>query len=170
MATGIRNEARLHGKFVMKVRGMFEHRAEWLYLVLDEARKKGLEWESFAPEAIYRCGCYHGAELAASASGEAGLIPLRKKTFSGIGTKIFEMKVRKSTADELTVEFHYCPLVSAWKKQGASDGDIGKLCDIAMRGDAGIAAAFGARLELGEVIAKGGAVCELRFLREAGKA
>jgi len=167
MATAIRNEAKRNGKFITKVRGMFEHRAEWLYLVLDEARKKGFKWDDFAPEAIHRCGCYHGAELARGSDRGQGLVPLRKKTFSGMGIKVFEMKVKKSTADELAVEFHYCPLVSAWKKQGASDEDIGKLCDIAMRGDAGIAEAFGATLELGEVIAKGGQTCQLRFLRKA---
>jgi hypothetical protein len=166
MSTGIRNVARRNGKIISKIRGLFEHRAEWLYLVLDEARKKGLAWEDFAPAAVYRCGCYHGAELARSAPSDSGLIHLRKRIFSGIGTRVFEMKTRKSTADELAVDFHYCPLVKAWQKQGASDEDIGKLCDIAMRGDAGIAEAFGARLELGEVIAKGGELCRLRFLRE----
>jgi hypothetical protein len=36
-----------------------------------------------------------------------------------------------------------------------------------MRGDAAIAAAFGAKLELGDVIAKGGNTCQLRFIKEA---
>jgi hypothetical protein len=105
--------------------------------------------------------------LAGSSDKGEGLIPLRKKTFSGIGTRVFEMKIKKSTKDELNVEFHYCPLVSAWKKQGATDEEIGTLCDIAMRGDAAIAEAFGAKLELGDVIAKGGHTCQLRFVRDA---
>jgi len=144
---------------------MFEHRAEWLYLLLDEARKRGLAWDDFAPDAIFRCGLFHGEALARGSKREEGLLPLRRRLFKGIGKRVFEMKVRKSGERELTVDFHYCPLVSAWKKQGASDEDIGKLCDIAMRGDAGIAEAFGARLELGEVIAKGGRVCRVSFLR-----
>lgn len=167
----ITNEARLKGPIVTKVRSMFEHRATWQYLLLDEARKKGLAWDDFAPQAIYRCGEFHGSLLAAQSPKEEGLIPLRKKTFSGIGRRVFEMKIKQSTTDELTVEFHYCPLVAAWKKQGASDEDIGKLCDIAMRGDAAIAEAVGAKLELGEVIAKGGRTCQLHFVRDgAGKA
>jgi hypothetical protein len=164
MAT-IVNEAKHRGWFISKVRGMFEHRAEWLYLLLDEARKRGLEWEDFAPDAVYRCGLFHGGELARSGIGDEGLLVLRRRLFKGIGKRVFEMKVRKSDERELTVDFHYCPLVSAWKKQGASDEEIGRLCDIAMRGDAGIAQSFGARLELGEVIAKGGRVCRIRFLR-----
>jgi hypothetical protein len=165
----IRNAPKRNGRFIAKIRGMYEHRAEWLYLLLDEARKKGLRWDDFAPNAIYRCGSYHGALLAGpepARAGGAGLINLRKRGFSGLGKKVFEMEIKKSTADELAVDFHYCPLVSAWKKQGASDEDLGKLCDIAMRGDAGIAEAFGARLELGEVIAKGGATCRVRFVKD----
>jgi len=165
----IGNEPRLGGRLLTKIRGMFEHRAEWLYLLLDEARKRGLEWEEFASAAIFRCGRFHGEALAGGAAGDKGLLTLRKKLFSGMGRRVFEMKVLESDAYLLAVEFRYCPLVSAWRKLGASDADIGKLCDIAMRGDAGIAAAFGARLELGEVIAKGGRVCRLRFEQAAGR-
>jgi hypothetical protein len=162
----IRNEPGRSGKSIAKIRGMYEHRAEWLYLLLDEARKKGLSWKSFAYDAIFRCGSYHGELLAApEAAGRSSLVRLRKRSFSGLGKRVFEMRILKSTEDELDVEFHYCPLVNAWRKQGASDEEIGELCDIAMRGDAGIAEAFGARLELGEVIAKGGAACRLRFVR-----
>lgn len=164
--SSIVNEPRLKGPVVAKVRSMFEHRAEWLYLVLDEAGKKGLKWEDFAPAAVYRCGDYHGKLIAGASPREEGLIPLRRKTFSGIGRRVFEMRILKSTREELEVEFHYCPLVAAWKKQGATDEEIGKLCDIAMRGDAAIAAAFGAELELGEVIAKGGHSCKLKFSKK----
>jgi len=162
----ITNEARHNGWFISKVRGMFEHRAEWLYLLLDEARKHGLAWEDFAPEAIHRCGCFHGEDLAGRSSASDGLLPLRRRLFKGIGKRVFEMKVKKSDERELTVDFHYCPLVSAWQKLGASDEEIGRLCDIAMAGDAGIAESFGARLELGEVIAKGGRICRVSFLLE----
>jgi hypothetical protein len=161
------NEPRLKGPIVTKVRSMFEHRATWQYLLLDEARRRGLPWNDFAPGAIFRCGRFHGEAMASGVTKDEGLLALRRKTFSGIGTRVFEMKVKKSTADELEVDFHYCPLVSAWKKQGATDEEIGTLCDIAMRGDAAIAEAFGARLELGDVIAKGGQVCELRFVKDA---
>jgi hypothetical protein len=169
MAT-ITNEARHGGWLISKIRGMFEHRAEWLYLLLDEARKRGLAWEDFAPDAVYRCGRFHGEGLAADGIGDEGLLALRRRLFGGLGKRVFEMKVRKSTADELTVDFHYCPLVNAWKKLGASDEEIGRLCDIAMRGDAGIAESFGAHLELGEVIAKGGRICRVSFLRGSPKA
>ena len=161
----IRNAPKKGGRLLSKVRGMYEHRAEWLYLLLDEARKKGAAWDSFAPEAIFRCGLGRGSELAGAAASRPGLVLLRKKGFSGLSKRVFEMRILKSTDDELDVEFHYCPLVSAWKRLGASDEEIGALCDIAMRGDAGIARSFGAKLELGETIAKGGATCRVRFAR-----
>ncbi len=159
------NEPRRRGWMIDRIRGMFEHRAEWLYLLLDEARKRGIEWEDFASPAILRCGRFHGEALARGAAVGEGLVALRRMSFSGLGKRVFEMDIRKSDPDELRVEFHYCPLVSAWKKLGASDEEIGRLCDIAMRGDAGIADSFGARLELGEVIAKGGRVCSVSFQR-----
>jgi len=165
----IRNEPRHRGRLISKIRGMFEHRAEWLYLILDEARKQGLSWATFAPHAIYRCGAFHGDSLAGSVDKAEGLVALRKKLFSGMGRRVFEMEILRSNANELKVEFHYCPLVSAWKKVGASDAEIGELCDIAMRGDAGIAESFGARLELGDVIAKGGGVCRLRFVSKGAQ-
>ena len=172
----IRNEPSRGGPLVTKVRGMYEHRAAWLYLLLDEARKKGLAWKDFAPDAILRCGRWSGAAFAGASPGSPSgsplsgsplsLVALRKKGFSGLGRRVFEMKVLRSTEAELDVEFHYCPLVSAWKKLGATDEELGEFCDIAMRGDAGIGEAFGARLELGETIAKGGATCRVKFVRE----
>ena len=165
----IRNEPRRKGRTITRIRAMFEHRAEWLYLILDEARKQGLSWSTFAPHAIYRCGAFHGDSLAGSVDKAEGLVALRKKLFSGMGRRVFEMEILRSNTDELQVEFHYCPLVSAWKKVGASDAEIGELCDIAMRGDAGIAESFGARLELGDVIAKGGSVCHLRFISKGAQ-
>jgi hypothetical protein len=175
----IANQPRRRGRLLDKVRAMYEHRATWLYLVLDEARKKGLAWRDFAPDAILRCGRYHGAAFSGAPVGAApgagasvpgaaapSLVQLRKRGFSGLGKRVFEMRVLESSERLLDVEFGYCPLVSAWKKQGASDEEIAELCDIAMRGDAGIAEAYGARLELPQVIAKGAPSCRVRFVKD----
>jgi hypothetical protein len=121
---GIGNEPRLKGRLLMKARGIFEHRSEWLYLLLDEARKRGIEWDEFAPAAIYRGGRFHGESLADAAAANEGLLTLGKKLFSGMGRRVFEVKVHESDAYLLAVEFRYCPLVSAWRKLGASDADI----------------------------------------------
>ncbi|MDR1144228.1 MAG: L-2-amino-thiazoline-4-carboxylic acid hydrolase [Spirochaetaceae bacterium] len=175
------NKAQKNGFFVRNLRNFFEHRALWMYLLCDEARKQGADPASFAPAAIRRCGIYHGiraitgiqdAAAQAESGGHAGEGPgvsckaLQKKLFPPAGQAIFEMKFRRLTDDAFDVDFHYCPLVSAWKKQGCSDDECDKLCDWAMEGDRGIAETFGCELELEKTIARGDDVCQIRFRRK----
>jgi hypothetical protein len=159
----IRNEAKKKGPIVRILRGFIEHRALWMYLLCDEARKKGLKPETFAPSAVRRCGLFHGGN-AASAGTSCKL--LKKQLFPKRGQMIFEMKIKKLTDDAFDVDFHYCPLVASWKKQGCSDEECDKMCDWAMEGDRGIAEAFGCELELPKTIAKGDGVCQIRFKRK----
>jgi len=175
----VKNTAAKNGFLVRNLRNFFEHRALWMYLLCDEARKKGAKPESFAPAAIRRCGIYHGLR-ALTGMQEASSINaappdkvtagncklLQKKLFPPPGRAIFEMKFLNITEDAFDVDFHYCPLVSAWQKQGCSDEEIDKLCDWAMEGDRGIAETFGCELELKKTIAKGDGVCQLRFKRK----
>jgi len=149
-----------------------------MYFICDEARKKGIKPESVAPAAIRRCGTYHGmraltgrdeaapapAKNGAGTKGSCRL--LKKKLFPAVGKAIFEMKFLKLDDDAFDVDFHYCPLVNAWQKQGCSEGEIDKLCDWAMEGDRGIAEAFGCELDLQKTIAKGDGVCQIRFKRK----
>ena len=180
----IKNKAKKNGFFVRALRNFFEHRALWLYFFYDEARKKGAKPETFAPAAIRRCGIYHGmraitglqdrAAIRASAEAQS-TVPwkggscrlLQKKLFPPVGKAIFEMKFLKLDDDSFDVDFHYCPLVNAWKKQGCSDEDMDKLCDWAMEGDRGIAEAFGCNLELKTTIARGDGVCQIRIKRKS---
>jgi hypothetical protein len=68
------------------------------------------------------------------------------------------------TDEELKIEFHYCPLVAAWKKLTNDEEKIATLCDIAMDGDRGIASEFDSfEFELGKTIAKGDKICEVCF-------
>lgn len=46
------NEARIKNKLIVKIRELLEHRAFWLYLLVDEAEKRGLDPEEFASAAI----------------------------------------------------------------------------------------------------------------------
>ncbi|MCL1814318.1 MAG: L-2-amino-thiazoline-4-carboxylic acid hydrolase [Treponema sp.] len=177
---GIKNTAKKNGFFVRNLRIFFEHRALWLYLLCDEARKKGIKPESFVPAAIHRCGTYHGiraltglqtvsdqwARTEETAAKQNSCKLLQKKLFSPSGRAVFEMKFIKLTEDVFDVDFHYCPLVSAWQKQGCSGEEIDKLCDWAMEGDRGIAEAFGCELELRKTIAKGDGICQIRFKRK----
>jgi len=178
----IKNKPKKNGNNVKKLRNFFEHRALWLYFLYDEAKKNGIKPETFAPQAIRRCGIYHGTRsltgkdeaIKSSVMSdnvplnqkECSCVKLQKKLFTPVGKKVFEMKFIKLDDDAFDVDFHYCPLVTAWKKQGCADEEIDMLCDWAMEGDRGIADVFGCDLELKKTIAKGDGVCQIRFKRK----
>ena len=126
------NEPKNKFGLLQAIREQLEHRALWMYLLCDEARKKGL----------------------------------KKALFGKAAQLVFEMKILRCTDDNLDIDFHYCPLVKAWQKQGCSDEEIQLMCDHAMCGDRGIAESFGCKLELPKTIAKGDGVCQIRFVRK----
>ncbi|MGN0680635.1 MAG: L-2-amino-thiazoline-4-carboxylic acid hydrolase [Candidatus Fimisoma sp.] len=161
----IKNHAKIKNPLIRSIRELLEHRALWMYLLCDEAKKKGLPPEEYAPEAIKRCGIYQGAELRKKAGGGDSLKGLKKTLFSKFAQWVFEMDIKRCTDDNLDIDFHYCPLVKAWQKQGCSDEEIELLCDHAMCGDKGIAESFGCTLQLHKTIAKGDEICEIRFVR-----
>jgi len=82
---------------------------------------------------VKRCGLYQGAGLVKK-GGTQSLKGLRKTLFTKPAQWMFEMDVKECTDDLLAIDFHYCPLVKAWQKQGCSDEEIALLCDIAMCG------------------------------------
>lgn len=147
--------------FLKAVRGLIEHRATWLYLLLKEGEKRGIPWEDIGFPAIRACGNIHGRELARA--GEKGLIDLRERLFTKPAQWVFQMKILESTRNKLSIDFGYCPLVAAWQKLGCTGEEIRRLCDIAMAGDRGIAESFGGKLEIGETLAKGDKACQIRF-------
>jgi hypothetical protein len=177
---GIVNTAKKNGFLVRNLRNFFEHRALWMYFLCDEARKTGAKPEQFAPAAIRRCVLFHGGRAITGVDSQAGLRAaaeklrhgescklLKKKLFPRAGRMIFEMKILRITDDNFDVDFHYCPLVAAWKKQGCSDEECDKMCEWAMEGDRGIAESFGCELDLPKTIAKGDRVCQIRFRRKS---
>ena len=52
--SAIRNEAKMKFPLIVAIREQLEHRALWMYLLCNEAAKKGLDSESYAPDAIRR--------------------------------------------------------------------------------------------------------------------
>ena len=173
----IKNKPKKNGRNVKKLRNFFEHRALWLYFLYDEARKNGIKPETFAPQAISRCGIYHGTRALTGKdesvnssvmtdNKECYCKMLQKKLFTPVGKKVFEMKFIRLDDDAFDVDFHYCPLVTAWQKQGCTDKEIDLLCDWAMEGDRGIADVFGCELKLKKTIAKGDGVCRIRFKKK----
>ena len=147
-----------------EVRKAIEHRATWMYLLLKEARQRGLDWDDFARPAIYQTGCLGGRERREKMA-DPGDMGEFSTVFAGeVSRGVFEMEVLKADGEGYHLDFHYCPLVSAWKKLGASPEEIGQLCDIAMEGDRGMADQFpDFEFRLGKTIAQGHEVCQIRF-------
>ena len=159
----VKNEPRIKTPITVGVREQLEHRALWMYLLTDEAAKAGLPRDAYAPAAIKRCGLYQGANLVEKGGMGTSLRGLKKALFGFFAQRVFEMDILRCDDDHLDIDFHYCPLVKAWQKQGCSDEEIAQLCDHAMCGDRGIAESFGATLDLPQTIAKGAPTCQIRF-------
>ena len=147
------------------VRAAIEHRATWFYLVLKEAQKKGCDIEEIGRAAIRQCGEFHSeVKFKPQISDPDDMLDFGKAFANDTYRKVFEMDYIENTKDKLYVNFHYCPLVEAWKKLGVPDEEMPLLCDIAMDGDRGICAGFeGYDFKLGKVIAKNEGICEIRI-------
>jgi len=161
----IKNEAKIKNPLIVGIREQLEHRALWMYLITDEAKKKGLERKDYVPAAIRRCGVYQGENIKEKGGMGNSLKGLKKGLFGFFAQKVFEMDIVRCDDDHLDINFHYCPLVKAWQKQGLSDEEIAELCDDAMCGDRGIGSCFGVELDLPATIAKGDDTCQLRYVR-----
>ncbi len=158
----VKNEAKINNPLLDAVREQLEHRATWLYLLCDEAQKRGLDPRDFGSDAVKRCGLMQGKKLVEKGKTDS-LKGLKKTLFTLPAQLVFEMKIQNCTDDELEIHFHYCPLVKAWQKAGCSDDEIAMLCDIAMCGDRGIGERYGAELDLPKTIANGDDICHLRY-------
>ena len=161
----VKNEPKYKNGLLRAIRDLLGHRAFWLYLLCDEARKRGLDPKDFGSAAVKRCGLSQGADLVKKGKTDS-LKGLKKTLFTKPAQWVFEMDVKRCDDDHLDIDFHYCPLVKAWQKQGCSDEEICMMCDHAMCGDRGIAESFGCQLELPKTIAKGDGVCQIRFVRK----
>jgi hypothetical protein len=151
-------------KLVSELRKAIEHRATWMYNLLKEARKRGLEWDDFAREAVRETGCFHGQLRREKMEHPSSLREFSTVFAAGTSRDVFEMEVLEADEERYYLDFHYCPLVSAWEKQGATPEEIEHLCDIAMDGDRGIASRFPAfEFTLGKTLAQGHPVCQIRF-------
>jgi hypothetical protein len=160
----ISNTGHDHGEHIEQLRGAIEHRATWMYLLMKEARERGLEWDDFARKAIRTCGHFHGETKFPVTEN---VREFGASFATDVLRKVFEMDVLELTDERLVVEFNYCPLVSGWQKQDAGEADIEALCDVAMEGDRGIIDKFPAfSFDLQTTIAAGDRVCRLVIAKE----
>ncbi len=151
-------------KTVQEVRKAIEHRATWMYLLLKEARERGLAWDEFARPAIFQTGCINGQKKLAKMEDPSSMKEFSTVFAGETSRAVFEMELIKVNDEGYHLDFHYCPLVSAWQKLGATQEEIEQLCDIAMDGDRGVAEQFPEfEFSLGNTIADGSSVCQIRF-------
>lgn len=150
-----------------KLRKSFSHRALWMGLILKELKDRGMDWEEIGHAAIFKTGCMHGDGIKDVLNSPDSMIEFGKTFLNEDVIKIFEMEILKHDESELTVEFGYCPLVTAWTQAGIEGEMLSKLCDIAMSGDRGIGSRFeNFEFHLGKTIAQGHKVCEVAFKRK----
>lgn len=145
-----------------QMRGAYEHRALWLHYLAENATEDGADGPLH--QAIRNCGLYHvQAKFAPFTSIDAF-----DEVFQAEPAKsVFEMETVEKDDRTLSVDFHYCPLVEAWKKLGLPQDEIAALCDIAMDGDRGIIEGLGELdFALPKTIANGDGVCQIRITKK----
>ena len=106
----VKNNAKIKNPLIVGIREQLEHRALWMYLLTDEAAKKGLPREEYAPAAIRRCGVYQGNLLKEKGGMGNSLKGLKKALFGFFAQKVFEMKILRCDDDHLDIDFHFCQL------------------------------------------------------------
>lgn len=97
---------KIKNPLIVAIREQLEHRALWMYLLCDEAKKKGIDSKDYAPDAIKRCGLYQGANLRKKAGGGDSLKGLKKTLFSKFAQWVFKMDIKQCTDDHLDIDFH----------------------------------------------------------------
>lgn len=162
-ASAIVNKATINEETVTLVRQAIEHRATWMALTYAEMEKAGADAEKITRAAVRKCGNIHGLRFKDQCRNPSDLSEFREVFLTETGVKVFEMSVFGVDQGNVKAEFHYCPLISAWKKLGLDDERIALLCDIAMDGDRGIAQSMGVGFDLTDTIAKGCKTCKIHF-------
>ena len=142
-------------------RAAIEHRATWMGLIYDQAVRSGVgNAEEIVREAIGRTGSIHGVKYRDMMKDPQNCEEFSHVFLPELVRETFDQEV-VANEDELNVSFHYCPLVSAWRKLGIEDDRIATLCDLAMEGDRKIAEENDLSFDLKSTIANGDSACEL---------
>lgn len=161
----IQNEAKLNDDVTKGLRNICQRRAATISYMLDEAKKEGLD-DSFTRRAIYNYGKDIGEEMYEAMDDTTDMEEFAKCFGGAPHTDIYEMETIELDDDKLSIDFHYCPYVEEWMKQGRSLEELDNLCDLAMEGDRAIGDVFPEfEFTLGKTIAQGNPVCEIRFNR-----
>ena len=141
------------------VRNAMEDRAMYLYFLLKEmeAALGPEEAERLASRAVYRYGQTKGQRMDPFDT-PADFIAHQMRPGR---QEIFDKEAIEAGDTRGEVRFHYCALVEAWRRLGATPEELSRLCDIAMQGDHGMLSHTPISLELPHSIARGDPYCQL---------
>jgi len=141
------------------VRRAIEDRATYLFFLLKEMEEavSPEEAERLASQAVYRYGQTKGQRMG-PLDTPADFIAYQMRPGR---QEIFDKEAIEAGETRGEIRFHYCALVEAWKRLGATSDELPRLCDIAMQGDHGMLSHTPLALELPQSIAKGDDYCQL---------
>ena len=160
------NVATLHNYGVDGMREISERRAATISNIIEEGAKHGLS-DQFVYDAIARYGQDNADAMRAQMKDPDSFKEFADTFGTDHNKDIYEMEILEKTDDVLSIDFHYCPYVEQWIKQGHTQEEISRLCYVTMAGDHAFAHRFPCmEFELAGTIADGDGVCKLRFRRK----
>lgn len=160
------NKPTLHGEMVDAAREISERRAATISRMVDEAAKRGLD-DQFAYDAVADYGVDNAKAFRKTMKNPESFQEFIDNFGTDHNRQIYEMETVTKTEDELRIDFHYCPYVAQWVKQGKNPEEISRLCEIAMAGDHAFAGVFPhVKFTLEGTIADGNPTCVLHFTRQ----
>lgn len=160
------NVPTLHGEMVDAAREISERRAATISRMVDEAAKRGLD-DQFAYDAVADYGVDNAKAFRKTMKDPDSFQEFIDEFGTDHNREIYEMETVTKNENELRIDFHYCPYVTQWVKQGKNEKEIARLCEIAMAGDHSFSAQFPhVKFDLEGTIADGNPTCVLRFTRK----
>lgn len=146
-----------------------KHRASWLALIYDEARKAGdgEKVKDYLFAATRRYGLKRGAALKAQLKSDPVDCTEFAKIF-GEGTyraEAMSAKLTHKSPERIDLEYYGCPLLAAWQEWGMDDETCQLLCRAAMNTDFAIAEGLGIHFDLKETLADGAPCCRCSYYR-----
>lgn len=159
------NQPTLRNYGVDGMREISQRRAATISNIIDELAKKG-ENDQPVYDAIAKYGKDNADDMKAAMKDPNSFKEFTDSFGTDHNKDIYEMEVVEKTDDKLEIDFHYCPYVTEWVKQGHTPEEIAHLCEVTMAGDHEFAKQFPCLdFELAGTIADGEPVCRLLFTR-----
>lgn len=153
-------------EYLADVRGANGTRAQWFHLMLDEAKKHGIDPDEFCKATIYAFGVERGRKYGVC-EGNPG--KMAEMLYGSNGQDVFEMELVENTAERGHLRFHFCPLADTWKKMGLPAEEVAELCRLACYSDFASADSANVDLNFDHQIGQGDETCDLIFTPRSEK-